>query len=201
MKFTLKNILAIVFLFVLWNIGGSYAYTERITSIQSYGKTETCFIVGIDDGDTFNLDCIGWYYLNVRLLGINTPDYNVLTWKRSCYYNESKRYIMERKKRTYTAVFYWKDLCKDEYKWCRNLVRLIDTKSKIDLAQMMILRWYAFSWTLFSAVPDNIKYIYKSMEQIASENKIGLWNECNINYNSNSPSDSGIPDKMTQIID
>lgn len=54
----------------------SAAVDKRTIEIQKSGKIDICHIGDIDDGDTFDLDCRGGYYPNVRLLGVNTPDYN-----------------------------------------------------------------------------------------------------------------------------
>ncbi len=183
---------------ILWSVLQLNAYNIGYAiEIQKPGKTDICSIGTIDDGDTFDLNCRGWYYSDVRLIGVNTPDYNSNTEKWNCYYNEAKKYISERKKKTYEVTFYGNDLCKDPYKWCRNLVQLIDIKNRIDIGQMMILRWFAFSWTNFSMIPNNMRNTYNTMESISSSNHLWLWSQCHIISTKVSWIDSSIPTKMT----
>ena len=67
----------ITILCVLFSLTQLSATVDKSTiKIQKSGKTDICHIGDIDDGDTFDLDCRGGYYPNVRLLGVNTPDYN-----------------------------------------------------------------------------------------------------------------------------
>ncbi len=180
--------------------GYSLCYSSEylaITTIQEYLKTTKCQIQKVDDGDTFNILCTDWYYTNVRLLGVNTPDIDLSSNIADCYYQKAKEYVQKRIGIPYNVTFYWSDLCKDPYKGCRNLVRLEEQKTGKDLGQDMILNWYAFSWTTFSMVPEGIREIYNWMERISFQHHIGLWNECKIQHNNVSGIDSSIPDKMT----
>lgn len=99
------------FLF-FFTIGHLFAYsiTEKL------GDNEFCHITKVDDGDTFTLDCTTKLYPNVRLLGVNAPDKNQKTGKKSCYYTEAKKYLENRMDRLYKVEFYGSDLCKDPYK-------------------------------------------------------------------------------------
>ncbi|MBX9809919.1 thermonuclease family protein [Candidatus Gracilibacteria bacterium] len=178
---------------------GAYEKTG-IIEIQSYGKIDTCFISDIDDGDTFDLDCGGGYYPDVRLLGVNTPDFNHVTEGGNCYYNEARTYIAERRNKIYNVKFYGNDLCKDPFKGCRNLVQLTESKTHTDLGQMMILRGFAFSWTNFSIIPENLRETYNRMEKFSSANQLGLWKQCNLKYHELQGMDVGIPRIMTSTI-
>lgn len=184
---------------IIGSISSIYASDiKHPIEIQKSGKTDICNIGDIDDGDTFDLNCRGWYYSDVRLIGVNTPDYNHHTEKWNCYYNEAKEYIRERKENTYKVTFYGNDLCKDPYKWCRNLVQLVDLKNNADIWQMMILRWFAFSWTNFSIIPSNMRSIYDRMEYISSMNNLWLWSQCHVVSTPVMGMDSSIPTKMTE---
>lgn len=110
------------------------SYSEVFAaSIEKVGENDFCKIAKVDDGDTFDLDCTGNYYPNVRLLGVNTPDLEQQSRKKSCFYDEAKSLLEQRKNRLYKVEFYGSDLCKDPYKGCRNLVRLIDIEKDFDL--------------------------------------------------------------------
>lgn len=167
--------------------------------IVKTGDNILCQIGKVDDGDTFDLNCWEKHYPNVRLLWVNTPDKNQdeIGYKH-CYYNEAKEYIEKQKNKIFQVSFYGSDLCKDSYKGCRNLVRLVDHASWSDLGRTMIMRWYAFSWTRFSMIPYEIKKVYQESELISKESEVWLWRSCNITINPDSPKDSWIPDKMTE---
>lgn len=144
----------------------AYTITEKI------GDNEFCTIAKVDDGDTFDLDCTTRYYPNVRLLGVNTPDKNQKTGKKSCFYDEAKKILEKQKGRIYKVEFYGSDLCKDPYKGCRNLVRLIDIERDYDLGERLVRNGYAFSWTNFSIIPDSVGSLYEKSEAFSSEKKL-----------------------------
>lgn len=154
-------------------------------------------ITKVDDGDTFSLSCWDIDYPNVRLLGVNTPDINLNTKKESCYYSESKKYMEARIWRTYKVNFYGSDLCKDPYKWCRNLVQLMDIDWAYDVWKNMILKGIAFSWTNFSVIPNEIRKSYDMAESNAYKNWRWLWGKCEIDFQDDSKIDVPVPDKMT----
>lgn len=169
----------------------AYKITEQI------GDNEFCKIIKVDDGDTFSLDCSGRQYPNVRLLWVNAPDKNQKDGKKSCFYSEAKRYLENRKDRLYKVEFYGSDLCKDPYKWCRNLVRLIDLEGDFDLWERMIEKGFAFSWTNFSVVPQSIRAVYSQREVFAFEKWLWLWGKCEVEFYDDSRMNSSYPDKMT----
>lgn len=176
----------------------SFAQEEVfISAIQKEWKKAFCKISWVDDGDTLNLACSDGNYQNVRLLGINAPDKDIENNRESCYYSEAKAYLEKRIGQSYVAVFYGSDLCKDPYKGCRNLVRLIDLKNSSDLGQSMILHGLAFSWTNFSMIPRETRGLYDWMERISSQHKLGLWRSCQISQNQVTTLDEHIPPKMT----
>ncbi len=192
----MKNIFVIILCFCFF---GWSAWATDLTptgEIQPHGKTDLCHIAGIDDGDTFDLRCDGWYYTNVRLLWVNAPDFSYQTGGK-CYYSQARNYIQDRREKIYKVSFYGNDLCKDAYKGCRNLVQLTDTETDTDLGQMMILQGFAFSWTRFSMIPTELKKNYDRMEEISSIHKIWLWWQCKIDYQNIDGIDVGTPDKMT----
>lgn len=172
----------------------AYTITEKI------GDNEFCKIVKVDDGDTFTLDCLSKIYPNVRLLGVNAPDKNQKTGKNSCFYNEAKKYIENRMDRLYKVEFYGSDICKDPYKGCRNLVRLIDLDGDFDLGERMIEKGFAFSWTNFSVIPASIHNIYDQKEAFAYEKKLWLWGKCEVDFYDDSHINSSRPDKMTSSV-
>ena len=170
-----------------------------------YSKKE-CTIINVDDWDTFNLSCknnkITEYINNVRTLWVNAPDLD-RNWNKEykhCYYDESRKIInyIKNKKRLLKVEFFWSDLCKDKYKWCRNLVRIIDKKTWIDINESLISKWYNFSWINFSMIPKKIKIRYFIAEKRAKKNKVWLWWKCSISYNTEyNYLNSFIPNKMT----
>ena len=176
----------------------SFTETFAYTITQKIWDNEFCKIVKVDDGDTFTLDCTTKQYPNVRLLGVNAPDKNQKTGKKSCYYNEAKKYIENRMDRLFKVEFYGSDICKDPYKWCRNLVRLIDLEGDFDLGERMIEKWFAFSWTNFSVIPDSIHVSYDQSESFAYDKKLGLWGKCEVDFYDDSRLNSSRPDKMTK---
>jgi endonuclease YncB( thermonuclease family) len=190
----MKVLISLCLAFFLFSFGGNvfaYSISQRI------GDNEFCTIAKVDDGDTFDLDCATRYYPNVRLLGVNTPDKNQKTGKKSCFYDEAKKILEKHKGRIYKVEFYGSDLCKDPYKGCRHLVRLIDIERDYDLGERMVKSGYAFSWTNFSVIPDSIETMYESSEVFASEKKLWLWGKCDVKFYDDSKIDSSQPDKMT----
>ena len=172
---------------------------SRTIEIQKIGTQDICKIGNIDDGDTFDLHCTKWYYSDVRLIWVNTPDYDHRIEWGKCYYDQARSYIEKRKQRSYEVTFYGNDLCKDQFKWCRNLVQLVDTETHVDMGQMMIMRWIAFSWTNFSVVPLDMSIKYDHMQNIASQYNRWLWSQCNITTDLTKRLNSSIPQYMTTI--
>lgn len=170
----------------------AYSITEKV------GDNAFCKIAKVDDGDTFDLDCTTKYYPNVRLLWVNTPDKDQKTGKKSCYYDEAKSLLENRKDRLYKVEFYGSDICKDPYKWCRNLVRLIDVEKDFDLGERMIERGFAFSWTNFSMVPESLDIAYNRSEKIAYSKWRWIWSDCEVEFFNKSVIDSSHPNKMTK---
>ena len=165
----MKVFITLCFTFLLFSTVGSlfaYSITEKL------GDNEFCHITKVDDGDTIQLECTTKIYPNVRLLGVNAPDKNQKTGKKSCYYTEAKKYLENRMNRLYKVEFYGSDLCKDPYKGCRNLVRLIDIEGDFDLGERMIQKGFAFSWTNFSVIPESVHTIYDQSEAFAFEKKL-----------------------------
>jgi hypothetical protein len=76
----------------------------------------------------------------VRLLAINTPDIIMPDNIKHCYYDEARNIIKKVKEenREITSVFYGSDLCADKAKGCRNLVRLIDNKTGLDINERLV---------------------------------------------------------------
>ena len=201
----MKKILTILF-FLILNI--NILYAKNNSNIINKNRIKECIIIKVDDWDTFNLQCINnWdkeYIYNVRTIWVNAPDI-ILNWKNTkkhCFYDQSKNVIenLKKEKRKIDVEFYGKDLCKDEYKWCRNLVRLIDKKSKIDINKLLIQEWYNFSWINFSMIPLKLKSEYFIAEKIAQKNNKWLWNKCSILYDYKyNYIDSSHPIKMTHL--
>lgn len=165
----MKVIIRIGFAFLFFSVISdlfAYSITEKL------GDNEFCHIIKVDDGDTFTLDCTMKQYPNVRLLGVNAPDKNQKTGKKTCYYSEAKKYLENRMDRLYKVEFYGSDLCKDPYKGCRNLVRLIDIEGDFDVGERMIQKGFAFSWTNFSVIPESIHKNYDENESFAFEKKL-----------------------------
>lgn len=192
----MKKIILTLFLASFFLCTSAYSFSIK-REIQKTWTTSYCKIAAVDDWDTFDLDCISWYYPNVRLLWANAPDKEQVTWYEHCFYKEAKKIIEWTKNRRYNVVFYWSDLCKDESKWCRNLVRLTDDATKIDLAEIMISKWFIFSWTQFSIVSKDIKENYIKAESQARSASVWLWSNCKIVYNEYTHTDSWIANKMT----
>jgi hypothetical protein len=139
------------------------------------------------------------YIYNVRTLWINAPDLDN-NWNKHCYFDEAKEIIqlIKNEKRSLYIEFYWSDLCKDPYKWCRNLVRIIDKETKKDINELLVIKWYNFSWTNFSMIPNWLKAKYFIAEKLAQKNKNWLWWKCSISYNKKyNYLNSSIPVKMT----
>lgn len=192
-----KTLFSISFIFLSFT-SFSYAQDEVfIREIQAQWKKLICRISWVDDGDTINLSCTDGNYESVRLLGINAPDKNLSSNIENCYYQAAKKYLEQKVGIPLVVIFYGSDLCKDPYKWCRNLVRLIDIRSNMDIGQNMILHGLAFSWTSFSMIPSQTKLIYDWMERISSNHQLGLWWECSVQYQDVSTIDSPTPTKMT----
>lgn len=177
------------------NLANAFVFSRAILWVWT---SSDCIIWSVDDGDTFDLFCSWWVMIpNVRLAWVNAPDFDSKLKIGKCYYDESKNFIRAISKREVKADFLWSDLCKDSDKWCRNLVRLIDLKTWIDLNEMLIKQWYAFSWIQFSILPENLKITYLKAELEARRAKRWLWNKCEVDYFWNQLVDSGIPSKMT----
>ncbi|EKE26528.1 MAG: hypothetical protein ACD_4C00251G0002 [uncultured bacterium (gcode 4)] len=117
---------------------------------------------------------------------------------RHCYYNESKSALNSIKNRRFDMIFYWSDLCKDDEKGCRNLVRLSDHITWSDINELLILKGYAFSWTNFSSIPLDLKIKYIKAERRAKESWSWLWWKCETSFNFLAKIDSSIPTKMTK---
>ena len=175
-------------------------------NIMQINSKKECIIINVDDWDTFDLLCtnnnVKEYIYNVRTLWVNAPDlyYNWNNRFKHCYYDEAKNIIelIKNKKRVLMIEFFWSDLCKDEYKWCRNLVRMIDKKTWLDINELLIIKWYNFSWIKFSMIPRKIKTRYFIAEKRAKRNKNWLWWKCEILYNDEyNYLDSHFPNKMT----
>ncbi|MDD4530452.1 MAG: thermonuclease family protein [Candidatus Gracilibacteria bacterium] len=198
-----KTISACTTFMVLFILGNT-TFAEEITinkEIQKIGTEKTCYIDDVDDGDTISLKCGENEIIpNVRIMGINTPDFDRINQIIHCYYDESQN-VMEKirkNERELKVEFYGSDLCKDTYKGCRNVVRLIDKETSIDINKSMIADGYAFSWTDFSIIPKKIRNSYKLAELDAKDNNKGLWGKCEINYFEKGEMDSGVADKMTE---
>ncbi len=195
----LKQIFTTLFLFVLPI--SSYALETKTVvdrSIRTSGDVLSCTIDDVDDGDTVDLLCGEKIIPSVRLLGVNTPDIIMPENEKHCFYDEARGVMRKIKNnaRKLTVQFYGSDLCVDRYKGCRNLVRLTDEETDLDVNERLIESGYAFEWTDFSTVPLKIKARYRMAEKRARENQSGLWGKCIINY-SYSKLDSSVPDKMT----
>ena len=192
------NILTIIVTLSLFLINNLYAYSNIIPS----NTKKECTIINVDDWDTFDLLCNNIRINNVRTLWVNAPDLKI-NWKNTykhCYYDESKNIIeiLKKKKRNLIIEFYWKDLCKDPSKWCRNLVRIIDKKSWLDINELLITKWYNFSWVKFSMIPKNLQIKYFIAEKRAKRYKKWLWWKCEILYNDQyNYFNSNFPNKMT----
>ncbi len=196
----MKIIFNIIFVSIIlfWNINSIFA-KEKI--IKKFQKKE-CIITNVDDGDTFDLVCSNnWkkqFINNVRTIWVNAPD--IKNRSKHCYYDESKKVIefIKNRKRKLEVEFFWKDLCKDPDKWCRNLVRIIDKNTGVDINKLLIYKWYNFSWTNFSMIPKRIKVDYFIAEKRARKNKQWLWNSCRVIYDDKYDYlNSSIPSKMT----
>lgn len=166
-------------------------------SIHKIWTIKECIVDDVDDWDTINLLCSKELVTNVRLLWINTPDINKTTWKEKCYYNEAKAAMEKLRWRKVNVEFFWNDLCKDSYKWCRNLVRLKDYESGQDINKTLIRKWFAFSWINFDIISKELKEDYIKTEKTAIYNKEWLWNKCKVQY-FKTEYNSSIPDKMTE---
>jgi len=196
-------------LHIIWII--STLILININSLQAYNKIiekseeKECIIINVDDWDTFDLVCNNnWEkenIYNVRTIWVNAPD--IRDNSKHCYYDESRNFIefIKNNNRILNIEFYWKDLCKDPYKGCRNLVRLIDKNTGVDINKLLISKWYNFSWTNFSMIPKNLRIEYFIAEKRAKRNNEWLWNSCEIIYdNRYNYLNSSIPSKMTNRI-
>lgn len=193
-------VLIIIFIISLSIINTSNALENNILPINT---KKDCTIINVDDWDTFDLKCnngdIDEYIYNVRTLWVNAPDIGN-NWNNHCFYDDARRIIqlIKIKKIKLNIEFYWSDLCKDPYKWCRNLVRIIDKLTNKDINEQLIIKWYNFSWTNFSMVPQKFKIKYFIAEKIAQKNKSWLWGKCSISYNEEyNYLNSAKPFKMT----
>ncbi|MDD5770266.1 MAG: thermonuclease family protein [Candidatus Gracilibacteria bacterium] len=196
----MKNIINILLVNILF-ISSIYAFEKDI--IES-GTDMICKIVGVDDGDTFDISCKDKedkqiYVNNVRLFGVNTPDIGKDGYKH-CYYDEAKEIVkkLQDSNRDFEVNFYGSDLCKDPYKGCRNLVTLKDIETKTDINNALILKGYALKWIDFSNIPKEIRIDYSIAEIKAKKDKKGLWGKCDILYNDDSQTDTAIPPTMTK---
>ncbi|MFK7780312.1 MAG: thermonuclease family protein [Candidatus Gracilibacteria bacterium] len=184
-----------------------FTYSINITNAQNNilpkNTIKECIIINIDDGDTFDLLCKNKeYFYNVRTLGVNAPDFgnNIDKNYKHCYYDEAKKIIssIKEKKIILIVEFYGSDLCKDKDKGCRNLIRIIDKNTGLDINELLIRKGYNFSWTQFSMIPKKLKAKYFIAEKRAEAEKIGLWGKCEIVYNKGyNYLDSSKPNKMT----
>lgn len=182
---------AIILACLIYTVIGIWAH-----EIEWSGWTDICSIDHIDDGDTFDIRCSDrWLLHDVRLLWVNTPD--IRAFEDNCFYKESKNYIEKRIEKTYRVQFYGSDLCKDTSKGCRNLVTLYDIEGGFDVWEIMILKWFAFSWTNFSVIPDSIREKYDQNEAYAFEHWFWIWGKCEVEFFEDTRIDSPIPDKMT----
>lgn len=197
-----KKLFSILFLSLTFfnQIFTSYSFEKDILEVW---LKMNCKIIWIDDWDTFNLSCLNQYnqvvYINnVRLLWLNTPDLGGY-WYKHCYYDESKDVVnfLKISKRDLEVSFYGSDLCKDPFKWCRNLVTIKDLETWEDINSRMILNWYAFKWISFSNIPKDIKINYTISELKAKKEKSWLWWRCEIVYNK-TEIDTSIPPAMTK---
>jgi len=157
-----------------------------------------CTIAQVDDWDTFDIQCWEKYIPNVRLYWVNAPDSDGPNLYKHCYYNEAKNAVNLLIKREMSVEFYWSDLCKDPFKGCRNLVKLNDINTWLDINELFIEKWFAFSWTQFSNMSQDIKLKYIKAEFHAKTINSWLWWKCNVVYNSGALVDSWIASKMTE---
>lgn len=167
------------------------------TIYNTVGDAAICTITKVDDGDTFDLACWDVDYPNVRLIWVNAPDIDLSIQKKYCYYDEAKKFLERRVWRTYKVFFYGSDLCKDPYKWCRNLVQLTDIEGRYDIWRNMILKWVAMSWTNFSVIPEDIRTLYDLSELDSRRHRRWLWEKCQVQFGDDSQIDISTPDKMT----
>lgn len=196
----MKKVFLIIMVSIISWVSLSKADFILNRDIIEYWKILYCSIGEIDDWDTFDLLCGNQYITNVRLLWVNAPDIEWPNWYKHCYYDETKNSINTIRKRELKVEFFWNDLCLDQSKWCRNLVIITDIASWLDLNELLISKWLAFSWTNFSSIPNELKIKYIKAEYKASRNKLWLWWKCRVEYNSNVSIDSWKPGKMTEIL-
>ncbi len=170
-----------------------------IREIQTVWKSVLCKIWEVDDWDTLNLDCWEEYFADVRMLWMNAADKDQdETWYEHCYYKEAKNVLKSVKNREIEVSFYWSDLCKDPYKWCRNVVRITDKQTSLDVWEIMISGGFAFSWTQFSSIPSDLKLNYMKAEKKATKSNIWLWKNCKVDYLGSTSMDSWQPNQMTR---
>jgi len=191
----------IVILALFTTVSYSYGF-DIMQNILKKWAHKICKISSVDDWDTFDLECYkskntSEFINNVRLLWVNTADIDS-DWYKHCYYDTARKAIEKIKNIDFDIEFFWEDLCKDPYKWCRNLIRIISLDNWNDINEKLISKWIWFEWTNFSMIPDEIKTNYKLAEIKAKEENKWLWKKCEIQYNWNQEENSSIPTKMTK---
>lgn len=177
MKKIFLTILLLVTLFSTSNIAISY------TNIWF----DKCIILAIDDWDTADFSCLqdtGEYIdiNNIRFAGIDSPDFHPGD-NEQCYYKEARDYMitLKDKNNIYSINFLWKDLCKDNEKWCRPVWIITNNKTNKSIWEELTKKWFAFYWLndIFN-IPksERIKLIRNVL--IAKYKKLWLWWKCEI---------------------
>ena len=84
----MKALYIFILFIIIWSIW--YFYMNFLYHTDKYYSH--CYITNVDDWDTVNLKCNGIELNNIRIAGIDSPDFH--PWdKKQCFYDEAKKHL------------------------------------------------------------------------------------------------------------
>lgn len=135
-------------------------------------------VVEVIDGDTIKINYNGEPE-NVRLIGIDAPEFKHFNNNKECFADESKQYLEDLLKEGYVKLEI--DETQGNTDRYERLLRYIIIGDNNNVNKELLLKGYAFEYTY----REGYKYQteFKEAQETAKMNSLGLWNTSNCNGN------------------
>jgi endonuclease YncB( thermonuclease family) len=150
---------------------------------ENYNKIEYDFIKVLD-WDTISIK-YNWEEKKVRLIWINAPETNIVSYNTNCLWIESKEFLIKKLENISNVkiefdLSQWKTDSFWRLLWYLYI-------SWININQLLLTEWLASEYTYNKNKPYKYQNDFIEANKNAKENKIGIYSDkCNVNNETNT---------------